>query len=67
MAFFKMPIQYTFVVDFWLLVINQANFGEQLDPASLLEKTRYSAITWVQIPSRFGGYYSTRVIFESEL
>ena len=33
----------------------------------LLEKSRYSAITRVRIPSRIGGYKSTRIMFESEL
>ena len=35
-------------------------------PLRYLKKTWYSAITRVRIPSRIGGYNSTRVIFESE-
>ena len=31
------------------------------------KKTQYSAIIQVQISSRIGGYYSTQVIFESQL
>ena len=36
-------------------------------PLRYSKKTRYSAITRVLILGRIGGYYLTRVIFESEL
>ena len=36
-------------------------------PLRYSKKTWYSAITRVRIPSRIVGFYSTRVIFESEL